>query len=167
MNLLLGLKNGDMSCFDAIYASSKKPVFYSIYLVVKSKDIAEDLMQEVYVDLLEKKHKISDSVDIVAYLVTSAKNKAINYYNRHKREVEYASRLQDYSYTNDTSLDVGLLDLVKKTLNPKECEVFLLKVLGEYSFKEISKMTKTPIGTLTWQYQECRKKLQKVLGGIK
>ena len=50
-------------------------------------------------------------------------------------------------------------------LNDKEYMVFTLKVLGDYSFKEISKMKNIPVGTLTWLYQEARKKLEKKLGG--
>ena len=42
----------------------------------------------------------------------------------------------------------------------------MLKVLGDYSFKEISKLKKDQIGTCTWLYQEARKKLQDKLGGI-
>ena len=68
-----------------------------------------------------------------------------------------------YSYSNDKILDTGLLKVVKDTLEEKECEVFLLHVLGEYTFQEISKMLDIPIGTLTWTYQESRKKLEAVL----
>lgn len=149
--------------FDEIYEGSRKSVFYAIYLVVKSVELSEDLMQETYVDFLEKKidKPLEESI---ALLVTMAKNKAINYYNRHKKEEEFINSLTSYSYYEDSVLDTGLLDRIKENLDDGEYELFLLRVLGEYSFKEISKLKKIPVGTLTWKYQESRKKLQKVFG---
>ena len=165
MNWLQRLKNGDDRAFEEIYDASKKNVYFAIYLIVKNKEVTEDLMQETYLDLLEKKKKLRDDIDIVPFLVTSAKNKAINYYNHNKMEGEFALSLTTYSYASDRVLDTGLLKVVKETLSEEECEVFLLHVIGEYTFKEISKLTKKPIGTLTWMYQECRKKLIDKLGG--
>lgn len=165
MNWLNRLQNQDLSAFDEIYAETKKAVYYAIYFIVKDPDTSEDLMQEVYLDFLQYKDKLKPDTDVAAFLVTSSKNKAINYYNRHKREEEFLSSLHNYSYANDKLLDTGLLEVIKNNLDEKECEVFLLHVIGEYTFKEISKMKKIPVGTLTWMYQEARKKLQDVLGG--
>ena len=98
-------------------------------------------MQETYVDFLEK--KIDKPLDeSIALLVTMAKNKAINYYNRHKKEEEFINSLTSYSYYEDSVLDTGLLDRIKENLEDDEYELFLLRVLGEYSFKEISKLKK-------------------------
>ncbi|MCB9498159.1 MAG: sigma-70 family RNA polymerase sigma factor [Erysipelotrichaceae bacterium] len=165
MNWLSRLHSNDLSAFDEIYEETKKAVYYTIYFIVKDPDTSEDLMQETYLDFLQYKDKLKPDTDIPAFLVASSKNKAINYYNRHKKEKEFVSMLQNYSYANDRLLDTGLLEVVKSTLNEKECDIFLLHVIGEYTFKEISKMKKIPIGTLTWMYQEARKKLQSVLGG--
>lgn len=157
--------NNDMTAFDEIYNESKKSVYFAIYVVTKSKEVTEDLMQETYMEFLQKIKKLPPKVDVTAYLVTSAKNKAINFYNRYKRERDYILMLENYSYQKDKVYDTGLLEVIKNTLSEKEANVFFMKVLGEYSFKEISKILKIPIGTLTWTYQECRKKLQKVLKG--
>lgn len=124
-------------------------------------------MQEVYINLLENVKKLKDDTDPTAYLVTSAKNEALDYYNRNKRQLEFAQKCEPFSYSNDKYFDTGLLTLVQETLTEQEFEIFILKVLGEYSFKEISKLKHIPIGTLTWSYQECRKKLQTKLKGAK
>ena len=73
--------------------------------------------------------------------------------------------MQDESYDQEIGLDSGLLDKIKNILSKKEYEVFILHILGEYSFKEISEIKKIPLGTLTWTYQEARKKLEIELGG--
>jgi DNA-directed RNA polymerase specialized sigma24 family protein len=43
----------------------------------------------------------------------------------------------------------------------------MLKVIGGYSFKEISALKNIPLGTATWLYQEARKKLEIKLKGAK
>lgn len=161
------LKSDDMSSFDEIYELSRKSVYYTIYLVVKDSAASEDLMQEVFIDLLLNKDKLKENDNLGALLTTSAKNKAINYYNRHRREEEYLMTLDDSSYSVDDNLDSGLLSKIKGILNEKEYMVFVLHVLGDYSFKEISEIKKIPTGTLTWLYQEARKKLELELGGNK
>ena len=164
MNTLLEeFKSGNLEHFDEFYNSTKKSVYYAIYLIIKDEMMTEDLMQETYVQFLEQIKKVPKDANMEGFLVTSAKNRAINYFNRHKREVEFSSSLVTYSYSNDKLLDTGLLKIVKDTLEEKECEVFLLHVLGEYTFQEISNMLGIPIGTLTWTYQESRKKLEAVL----
>lgn len=161
MNLLLEqFKSGDLTSFDEFYNSTKKNVYFAIYLIVKDEMTTEDLMQETYVDFLDNIKKIPSNSNIEGFLVTSAKNKAINYYNRHKREQEFSESLTTLSYSKDKLLDTGLLKVIKETLDEKEYDVFLLKVLGEYTFQEISEMKNIPLGTLTWMYQEARKKLE-------
>lgn len=164
MNTLLEqFKSGNLEQFDEFYNSTKKSVYFAIYLIIKDEMMTEDLMQETYVEFLENVKRIPKNANVEGFLVTSAKNKAINYYNRHKREVEFSSSLVTYSYSSDKLMDTGLLKIVKDTLEEKECQIFLLHVLGEYTFQEISNMLGIPLGTLTWTYQECRKKLEAVL----
>ncbi len=127
MNTLLEeFKAGNLEHFDEFYNSTKKSVYFAIYLIIKDEMMTEDLMQETYVQFLETVNKIPKNANIEGFLVTSAKNRAINYFNRHKREVEFSSSLVTYSYSNDKILDTGLLKVVKDTLEEKECEVFFL-----------------------------------------
>lgn len=159
------LKDGDIDSFDIIYNLSKKGVYFAIYLILKDKTATEDLMQETYVSFLDNVSSLRADVDVLAYLVTIAKNNAINYYRRHKKENELLNNFVPYSFLEENFSDSGLIDLIKENLSEKEYTVFLLRVLGEYSFKEISKFTKIKIGTLTWLYQEARRKLEIKLGG--
>ncbi|MCR5505689.1 MAG: sigma-70 family RNA polymerase sigma factor [Bacilli bacterium] len=157
--LLKRLKSGDESAFDEIYLTSKKQIFFTIRAIVKDEMACEDLMQEVYEDFLSYFSSLKDDTEVIAFLTTSAKNKAINYYNRHIREEEYALSNVPNSSSKDSYMDTGLLAKIKTILTDKEFEVFTMRVLGEYSFKEMSEMLDIPLGTLTWQFQEARKKL--------
>lgn len=162
MDLLERLKNNDMTAFDELYEETSKNVYFVIFSVFHDDDLTRDLLQDTYVKLLEKKDKIPSGTNLGGYVVQIAKNLALNYYNKRKYENEYLSNMRDDSYSSFINPPSGVLEVIKEHLSPKEYKIFLLKVLGEYSFKEISKMTKIPIGTLTWLYQEIRKKLKGV-----
>lgn len=164
--ILIKLKSNDMSCFDELYENSKKNVYFAIYAIFRNEEITKDLMQDTYILFLSNVQKIKDGTPLVPYLVTIAKNTALNYYKKNKRELEYLSSIkEEEAYYYDETFQNNLIDKIKSILNKKEFMVFILKVLGDYSFKEISKLKNIPIGTLTWTYQEARKKLQKELGG--
>ncbi len=162
--LLKQLRNGDVSAFNEIYAHSKKSVYYTLYALLPNPVLVEDIMQETYVHFLEHLPKVGEEIDIVAYLVRSAQNRALDYYRRQKIESEYLAKLESHAYHEDQVLDSDFLKKIQGILNDKEYMVFILRVLGECSFKEISKIKKIPVGTLTWLYQEARKKLQEKLG---
>ena len=165
LKAFLSLKGGDMSSFDVIYHLSKKGVYYAIYLIIKNQAIAEDLMQDTYVSFLDKLNKLNDDIDVLAYLVTMAKNLALNYYKRHKKEMELLANHIPFSYYEENFSNHDLLKVMKETLSEKEMQIFMLRIIGEYSFKEISQIMNIKIGTLTWAYQEARAKLVNKLGG--
>ena len=165
LKAFLDLRSGEMSAFDIIYHLSKKGVYYAIYLIVKNQAIAEDLMQDTYVSFLDKINKLNADIDVLAYLVTMAKNLALNYYKRNKKELELMANHITFSYYEENFSNHDLLNIMQETLSEKEMQIFMLRIIGEYSFKEISQIMNIKIGTLTWAYQEARAKLEKRLGG--
>lgn len=165
MGLLQEFKSKDHTHFNDFYEETKKAVFYSIYVIVRSPEISEDIMQETYIALLEHTPSVREDSEILPWLIKTAKNKAINYYQRNKLNQQYMALLQNYSYSNDRYIDTGLLKKIKGALSDEEFDIFVMHVLGEYTFKEISTIKNIPIGTATWSYQESRKKLQSLLGG--
>lgn len=159
--LIERLQRDDLTAFDEIYDLSKKGVYYAAYVVFHDRHIAEDVMQETYLDLLEKKSKLRLDIDLPAYLVSMAKNRSYDLYMKKKKEHTLEDELVGGPL--EVPADSGLLNKIKGILDEREFSVFVLRVLGDYSFKEISKMKGIPVGTLTWLYQESRKKLEKEL----
>lgn len=157
--------SGDMTSFDILYSLTKKNVFLAAYSIFKNKEISEDIMQETYVQFLKTAKRIKTNSDVMGYLVLISKNLSINYYNRIKKEKEIINKIGIKPYSEDPFLSSPLLDEIKTILNDKEFQLFTLRVLGEYTFKEISEITNTPIGTLTWSYQEIIKKIKTSLKG--
>ena len=65
------------------------------------------------------------------------------------------------SETEDTVMENMFLKEALNTLNEGEREVVHLKVVGELTFREIARLLKLPMGTITWRYQNAIKKLRR------
>ena len=61
---------------------------------------------------------------------------------------------------NEVISNISLQEMLAR-LKPAEREVIHLKIVGEMTFEEISKMLGQPMGTVTWRYREAIKKLRR------
>lgn len=95
--IIVELKNNNMDVFDEFYELTKRQVYVSILSIVKNKTISDDIMQETYMRFLNNIHKYKEKTNVVAFIVTIARNLAINEYNKQKKEVFY-----DFSTYEDT-----------------------------------------------------------------
>ena len=157
------LKNDNLDMFDEFYDLTKNQVYVTILSVVKNKMTAEDIMQDTYLRFLNNIHKYKENTNVVAFIVTIARNLAINYYNKHKKEEFHDFSLYEDTYVNETE-DNKLLDLVYQTLEGKELDVFIMHVIDDLKHKEIAKIMKKPLGTTTWLYNKAVKKMKEKVG---
>lgn len=157
------LKNDNLDMFDEFYDLTKNQVYVTILSVVKNKMTAEDIMQDTYLRFLNNIHKYKENTNVVAFIVTNARNLAINYYNKHKKEEFHDFSLYEDTYVNEPE-DNKLLDLVYQTLEGKELDVFIMHVIDDLKHKEIAKIMKKPLGTITWLYNKAVKKMKEKVG---
>ena len=54
--LLASLKSGDEDAFDRLYQQHRVAIYGNLLKLVKSADIAEELLQDVFVRIWEKRH---------------------------------------------------------------------------------------------------------------
>ena len=85
------LKSGDASVFDELYELTYKVIYYSVLSILKDRSKSEDIVQDTYMRLLKNIDKYQDN-NFVGYLVTMAKNLAINEYIQRKR-VTYTDKI--------------------------------------------------------------------------
>ncbi len=162
-NIIRQLKSGNMDFFDDFYELTKKQVYVAIINIIKNKTICEDIMQDTYLKFLNNIHKYKDKTNVIAFIVTIARNLAINEYNKNKREVHYDLSLYEEEIVSKTE-ETPLLDLVYETLSGIELEVFILHVIDDLKHREIAKIMKKPLGTITWIYNKALKKMKEKVG---
>lgn len=163
--LVKQLQNGDMSVFDDLYYQTKDIVFYSILGILKDYSLSEDIMQDTYLKALSKIHSYKPTHSFKSWIVTIARNLAINEFNRRKREINVDIQVDEMflGSVESRSENQILIEQIFKVLKDSEREIVLLHVVGDLKHKEIAKLLDKPLGTITWSYKNSLEKLKKEL----
>lgn len=165
------------------------PYIYTIiYGILQNRENAEDVASEFFIRLYSNASQYKEGHGHKGYLATIARNMAIDFMRKHKREVltadfsgsdgsehtasvstsENGQQNQVNSHLENTESeveqqvisDMSLQEALAK-LKPEERVVIDMKILSEMTFSEIATALSIPIGTISWRYREAIKKLRR------
>lgn len=142
------LKQGDENALRVIYDRFYDRVFYLAMQFLKSPESAEEIVQDVFLKLWEKRHEIDESRPVEAWLYTVTRNRVINQFRKVAREQaclkikDVLPETCDFDKTADKKIldrevDI-LLDQALRQLPEKQREVYRLARLEGYSRNEIA-----------------------------
>lgn len=145
-SLLQGLKEGKMSAFNAIYSTYSKDLY--IYLMHKlgTSDLCNDILQDVFVSLWEKREFLKITVSIKSYLFQSVRYKIVDQYRRNRQYEKYLVEL-DYYLSNSSLCPTDNIDhknrlaTVMNTINGfpvRMKEIFILSRFENQSVNSIA-----------------------------
>ena len=150
---------GNYDSFDEFYNQTNKQLYVFIYDIIRNRQSSEDLLQETYMRFLNHIDKYKKNTNYFNFLVTIARNLAINEYHKQKRMVYDEEYI--YSVKEESPTDVPDLFYLLDYLNEKEREIVILHMIDNLKFKEIAKMKDKPLGTILWLYNKAIKKLKR------
>jgi RNA polymerase sigma-70 factor (family 1) len=144
--LLTAVAAGDRGAFNQLYSAHINNVYNYIYLFTKSKEETEELLQEVFVHLWEKREKLAQVESFKNYLFRAAKNRLIT--NVRHMQVKHKVLSQIRQSTDDsqhtTEYDVAykeyhqVLQRAIAKLPPKRQLIFRLNIENGLSYDEIA-----------------------------
>ena len=164
---MVRIKSGDKEALHDIYQAYIGYIYSVVLGVVQNKEDAEDVTSEFFIKLWRLADTYQGGNGHKAWLATIARNMAIDLIRKNKKVVltEDFPETMAENATNecieDEVISVMSLKDALDTLKPNEREVINLKIMGELTFQEIANVLKTPIGTITWRYQNALKKLRR------
>lgn len=156
------LQSGDMTVFDEIYHHTKSIVYYTIFTILKDSNLSEDIMQDTYLKALEKIHYYKPKSSFKSWIVTIARNLAINEYNKRKKDLNIDITVDEYvfgSVENSSEKEMMIKEMLT-SLDKVEREIVVLHVIGDLKHREIAEIVDKPLGTVTWLYNKAIKKLK-------
>jgi RNA polymerase sigma-70 factor (ECF subfamily) len=141
------------------------------YTYLKDEDIAEEVVQELFISLWEQRDTISIKTTLRAYLYTSIKNRSLNYIRNHKtrafHEDEFANnQLHQVDYIINFCEKEELNTLVIEAINelPEQCrKIFELSRNEGLSYREIAEKMIITSKTVEKQMGIALKKLRSKL----
>jgi RNA polymerase sigma-70 factor (family 1) len=144
-DMLLGhLKASDEKAFKEIYQRYWKLLFFIAYKKSQSKELAEEIVQSIFISVWEKR-KTAEIDNLEHYLKVAVKYRVINLFkSRAVKEKFIRTVAKREDLDNSTYQSIGLKDLSDamqvsiEMLPQKTKEIFKLSRLENYSVKQIA-----------------------------
>lgn len=145
---LLRIREGEERFFTLIFEKYRDQLFAYLYRVTKSKEVAEEIVLDVFLKLWHGREAITEIQNFEAFLHKVAHNKAIDFFRAAKRSPELQQALWE-SITEvqaadkaDNRILIKNIDaLIKEAVNhlsPQRRRVFELRNYEELSYAEIA-----------------------------
>lgn len=84
--LITSLQQGSITAFDVLYQQHHQAVFRNIYKLVPQQEVAEDLLQEVFLALWEHRASLDTTRPAAGWLFVVSYNKSLNWLKKNLRE---------------------------------------------------------------------------------
>ena len=176
INAYLG---GDANALEPMVEKYKRPLYSFILKMTEGREDADEIFQETWFRALKNIHKFQHK-NFLNWLFRIAHNLVIDRARRNKKNVSMQSSfggddgdstLEDHlaapgispaEEAGGTALGKQIEEAVE-TLSPEQKEVFLLRMYGNTSFKEIAKLQHCSINTCLARMQYALTKLRSML----
>ncbi|MFA5471229.1 MAG: RNA polymerase sigma factor [Acholeplasmataceae bacterium] len=158
------LRQRDEDTFEYIYDLTKKGVYIIIFNIVKDHEVTRDIMQDVYLKMLDSIGSYQTKTNFYNWLLMIAKNQAIDNYRREKKivHIDETDFIEQFSSQEETPEEKDIFDRLLSVLSEDERQIVLLKIVDNLKHKDIAALLNMPLGTVLWMYQEALKKMKEV-----
>lgn len=99
------LKKGDSDAFTVLYDRYKELMYVYACKIVKDFDIAEDLVQDVFISIWEKRETLAFDSSVSSYLYSAVRYRFFDLVDRQKVRTDYAKSLQLFLDKGEFSID--------------------------------------------------------------
>ncbi len=154
-SLVKNTKEGDKNAFEQLFKKYYLRLSHYAYQYVGNMPDAEELVQETFVNIWEKRSTIDISISFKPYIYQAVKNRGINVIRGNQRRINHHSQHQfsniDSSKTDD---NIHLNELNEKlfegleSLPPKCKKIFQMSRLEGLKHKEIAVKMEIKIKTV-------------------
>ncbi|WP_289662135.1 RNA polymerase sigma-70 factor [Flavobacterium panacagri] len=169
------LKSGKDKAFDELYFRYRDILVRFVYLRMKSVAISEEIVQEVFTSIWERRKTIVIQKSFAAYIYTSVRYMTLDYIKSHAVSDQYIQEVLEkntvsYGSQNATEDAVYYEELQKAVdkatmlLPKKSKEVFILSRIKHYSNKEIADELNVSIETVKYHITYALKFMRTYLG---
>ncbi len=164
-------REGDIQAMEAIYKHFNRPLFNLVYRYTYNSEIAEDLLQDIFLKVFSHLHEIRNEETFVGWIYRIAVNTCYSYLRRKKSQLqrtmpldEVEGKIEGETYKSGDEIMKKSLDDAIQNLPDKMKSIFLLHDVQGFKHKEISQMLGCSVGTSKSQLFKARMKIREYLG---
>ena len=164
VNELIMKCSDSKECLEKLYLMFKSSVFAVAYGITSDYHLSEDCVTETFVRLAQVKRFSAKKGDGKGFILTIARNVALEFLRRYKRETEADYIIQSYGEAEKTVEDSIFINQLLRHLNDKQRQVVVLKCCAELTFREIAKIMRSPETTVKSRYKKALSILKEKAG---
>lgn len=147
------LKEGDQLAFTELYTKYSGPMYVNVLKMVKDQQLTEELVQDLFTRIWQKREVFAKEVDFKAYLYRVAQNLVRDFYRKVQRdrkmyEVFKTIVTEEYSHIEEglhLRESEALLHQAMQQLSPQQQQVYQLCKIEGLTYKQASeKMSISP-----------------------
>lgn len=150
------IKNSDRNAYEQLFKMYYTPLVSFARNIIRDTDAAEDLVQEVFVKIWERKHTIEIKTSVKAYLYMAVKNHCLNKLKTEQRNAFFNDEMADdvRVATNNTEEYSNTIELSKhidnalNLLPPKCAVIFKMSRFEDKTYKEIAESLDLSVKTV-------------------
>jgi RNA polymerase sigma-70 factor (ECF subfamily) len=164
--------SGDMAAFEEVYRTYHRRVYAQCLRMTRSVAEAEDLTQEVFIQLYRKLETFRGDSLFTTWLHRLTTNAVLMHFRkvaaRPEQTTDDAEMLSSFAgaapnYNNSSVIDRIALEEAIQQLSPGYRAVFILHDMEGYEHHQISQMLGCAVGTSKSQLHKARMKLRRLL----
>jgi RNA polymerase sigma-70 factor (ECF subfamily) len=158
------IREGDNTAFAELYTGYKQGVYLYCTRFLGDRPAAEDIFQEVFMNLLERVRGGSEIGNVQGYLLRSARNRCLNVI-RDRKYPKDINELEDFlpGEVHVMAGEYGDLESALQELPAVNREALLLCEYEGYTYEEIAQMTESSVSTVRKRIFRARQKLRRLL----
>lgn len=183
--LISGAQKGNAECFDGLIDAYADRMYGYFYRATGSQAAAEDLLQELFLRLIQAVKRYDHREQFDSYLFRIAANLKRDLFRKERRsrlarsatgsdellpEVGFGDggglggRVADPTQSLEQAEQIDEMQEAMTRLPAAEREVIVLRHFSELSFKEIASIMQTPVGTALARAHRGLNRLRQLLG---
>lgn len=169
--LMQEIKADNMIGFDTLYKRYSKRLLKFSFSILKSREESENILQDVFLNLWENRHKVENDSSVKYYIFTIAYNSSISLIRKKVRETQFIDFLKMRQDITQEPLSVEIefnelknkIDQIIDHLPQRQKEVYLLHRNEGLKYHEIAEKLKISVNTIENHMSRALKTIRKEL----
>jgi len=168
------IANADDAAFEQLFTLLYQDLYSSGFRLCGDKELTKDSIQELFLELWQKRKQLSDIQNVKAYFKTSLRRKIIRKIKEQRkrnyqslddaiREIPVPSYEQLLIVAQDDLVEKSRLQKALKSLSPQQLEMLKLRFFKEMTYQKIAETTGKSKQTIYNQVFDAVKKLRKFM----
>lgn len=164
-DLITLLTQDDEAAFSELYIRYKDKLCYFCISLLKSREEANDIVQEIFIRIWESRYFINPDLSFSSFLYTMARNRILNYFRDADIDAKVKSILATRKVVEEEGVDSQMIyteyqNILQDAINllsPQRQKIFTMSRIENMSHKEIAAQLNISVNTVQEHISEALK----------